>query len=214
MRTVICPGLDRNVSALGFGCGSLGSRLSDSQSRRILDFAFERGIDWYDVAPPDGDGEAETILGHFLAGRRGKSSSRPRSAPPARRFRRSCILLAPSNVARSTLFLNYRPSPSAKANWRRKKSRSSGTGSNCSVVESLRRMEPDHIDVLALRDPTREDYANPAIFDALRRVLDKGYVRSLAIAGDPDAIEAARARARFWILQFCNNPFHRTVGKT
>ena len=213
MRTVICPGLDRNVSALGFGCGSLGSRLSNSQSRRILDFAFERGIDWYDVAPPDGDGEAETILGHFFAGRREKVviSAKIGAARPAL----SPIMHLIGTIKRSAL--NAFPELSAisfgKGKLAKEKEPLRPELIESSVVESLRRMRTDHIDVLALRDPTREDCANPAIFDALRRVLDKGYVRSLAIAGDPDAIEAARARARFSIIQFCNNPFHRTVER-
>ena len=70
MRTVVCPGLGREVSALGFGCASLGSRVSEAQGLRALGLAFERGVTWYDVAPPYGDGEAEGILGKFLAGRR------------------------------------------------------------------------------------------------------------------------------------------------
>src|SRR5580704_13274852 len=70
MRTVVCPGLGREVSALGFGCAPLGSRISEAQGLRALGLAFERGVTWYDVAPSFGDGEAEGILGKFLAGRR------------------------------------------------------------------------------------------------------------------------------------------------
>ena len=61
MRTVVCPGLGRDVSAVGFGCASLGSRVSEAQGLRALGLAFERGVTWYDVAPPYGDGEAEGI---------------------------------------------------------------------------------------------------------------------------------------------------------
>src|SRR2546430_10178885 len=70
MRTVFVPYLDREVSALGFGCASLGSHVSEIQGLRALHAAFERGVTWYDVAPPYGDGEAEGILGRFIAGRR------------------------------------------------------------------------------------------------------------------------------------------------
>ena len=56
--------------ALGFGCASLGSHVSEGQGLRALHAAFERGVTWYDVAPPYGDGEAEEILGRFLTGRR------------------------------------------------------------------------------------------------------------------------------------------------
>lgn len=213
MRTVWCPGLHRNVSALGFGCGSLGSRLSETQSRRILDFALERGVDWYDVAPPDGDGEAETILGHFVAGRRDKVviSAKIGAARPAP----SPIMHLIGAIKRSALsaFPELSALSFGKGKPMKDKAPLRAELIESSVIESLRRIKTDYIDVLALRDPSAEDCANPAIFAALQQALEKGYVRRLAIAGEPDAIEAARARAQFSIIQFCSNPFHRTVER-
>jgi len=159
MRTVVCPGLGRNVAALGFGCGSLGSRLSETQSRRILDFAFERGVDWYDVAPPDGDGEAETILGHFVAGRRDKVviSAKIGAARPAL----SPIMHLIGAIKRSAL--SAFPELSALSFGKRQPTKDKAPLRaeviDSSVIESLRRMKTDYIDVLALRDPSAEDCA-------------------------------------------------------
>jgi aryl-alcohol dehydrogenase-like predicted oxidoreductase len=72
MRTVFVPSLQREVSALGFGCAPLGSHVSEAQGLKALQAAYDRGVTWYDTAPPYGDGEAEGILGRFLAGRRDK----------------------------------------------------------------------------------------------------------------------------------------------
>ncbi|VFU08335.1 aldo/keto reductase [Methylocella tundrae] len=213
MRTVVCPGLGRDVSVLGFGCASLGSRMSEAQSRRVLDYAFERGVNWFDVAPPHGDGEAETILGHFLSGRRDRAvvSTRIGVARPSL----SPVMHFIGAIKRSAL--NAFPGISALAFGRMKLIRQReplrAESIEPSVVESLRRLQTDYIDVLALQDPTPEDCGNPAILAALQHVVDKGYVRCLSIIGDPDAIEAARAHPIFAIVQFRSNPFHRTVER-
>eukprot|EP01037_Dinobryon_pediforme_P038078 gene38078-45890_t len=72
MRRIYLAALNREVSVLGFGCASLGSRIAPAEGRRAIDMAIERGVSWFDVAPPYGDGAAEAILGAALAGRRDK----------------------------------------------------------------------------------------------------------------------------------------------
>lgn len=213
MRTVVCSGLGRDVSALGFACAPLGSRVSVAQSRRALDYAFERNVTWYDVAPPDGDGEAEKILGNFLIGRRDRvvvcakvGIARPSLSPMMHFFgavKRSALNAFPELAAFSL--------GRAKLTKAREPMRAELI--EPSVVESLRRLQTDYIDVLALHDPSPEDCVNPAILAALQHVVDKGYARCLAIAGSPDAIEAASAHAVFSVIQFCNNPFDRTVER-
>ena len=56
MRMVRVPRLDRDVSAIGFGCASLGSRISAADGRRAIARALDLGLTWFDVAPPYGDG--------------------------------------------------------------------------------------------------------------------------------------------------------------
>jgi aryl-alcohol dehydrogenase-like predicted oxidoreductase len=213
MRTVVCPGLGRNVSALGFGCAHLGSRVSDPQSRRILEYAFDRGVTWYDVAPLDGDGAAEAILGHFLTGRRDQivictkiCFGRPKLSP---------VMGVISAIKRSAL--NAFPELSTfllgKMDMTRQREPLRAEFIEPSVVESLRRLRTDYIDVLALSDPTPEDCANPAILAALQKMIDRGYARRLAVDGDADAIEAAAAMGQFSMVQFRHNPFHRGVER-
>jgi aryl-alcohol dehydrogenase-like predicted oxidoreductase len=72
VRLVRVPRLDRDVSVIGFGCASLGSRISAADGRRAIAGALDLGLTWFDVAPPYGDGHAEALLGQALRGRRDK----------------------------------------------------------------------------------------------------------------------------------------------
>jgi Aldo/keto reductase family len=212
MRTVVCPGLGREVSALGFGCASLGSRVSEAQGLRALGLAYERGVTWYDVAPPYGDGEAEGILGKFLAGRRDRVAictkfgiPRPVVSPAMRLIRPWARAMArafpqlPSRMARARRIGNR--------DWLHPEQIES------SVVESLRRLRTDYIDVLALHEPGPRDCVNEAICRELERMIEKGYVGCVAIAGTPEAVVAgARASELYKIAQVPDDPFVPTLA--
>ena len=212
MRTVVCPGLGREVSALGFGCAPLGSRVSEANGLRALGLAFERGVTWYDVAPPYGDGEAEGILGKFLAGRRDRVAictkfGIPRQVvSPAMRFMRP----AARAMARAFPQLHGGTTKLWAAGSR---DRLRADAIESSVVESLTRLRTDYIDVLALHEPGPWECADDAILRELRRMIEKGYVRSLAIAGAPEAIiNGARASERYQIAQLRDDPFAGTLA--
>src|SRR3954452_8900176 len=65
----ICPGLPPS-SRLGFGCGSVMGRVGRAASLRAIAAALDAGITHFDVARLYGYGEAETLLGEALRGRR------------------------------------------------------------------------------------------------------------------------------------------------
>jgi aryl-alcohol dehydrogenase-like predicted oxidoreductase len=212
VRTVFVSGLSREVSALGFGCAFLGSRVSESQGLRALNYAFERGITWYDVAPAYGDGEAEGILGKFLGGRRDRvvictkfGVPRPVVSPLMRLFKPAARAMAKA--------LPHWGSRKAGAKRIGNKNRLHAEQIEGSVIESLRRLRTDYIDVLALDDPSPQDCTNEAVLRELRRVIQKGYVRSIAIAGAPEAIIAGgRAPDLYKIAQLPENPFSQTLA--
>jgi aryl-alcohol dehydrogenase-like predicted oxidoreductase len=213
MRTVFVSCLDREVSALGFGCAFLGSHVSEAQGLRALHAALERGVTWYDVAPPYGDGEAEGILGRFLAGRRDRvvictKFGIPRPVvPPAARFLRPAVRVA----ARLLWPLRARME---KVRRLANKDRLHPEHIESSVTESLRRLHTDYIDVLALDEPNPRDCANEAITRELRRMVQKGYVRAVAIAGPPEAVVAgARASELYKIAQLPDSPFASAITR-
>jgi aryl-alcohol dehydrogenase-like predicted oxidoreductase len=62
--------------------------------------------------------------------------------------------------------------------------------------------------VLAVHEPTVNDATNVETFEVLRRLVDKGLVRALSIAGNPDSIEAAvLAGVPIAFAQFPDTPF-------
>lgn len=211
MRTVVVSALGREVSALGFGCGQLGSWISEARGRRALDHAFERGVTWYDVAPFYGDGEAENVLGRFAMGRRDRivvctkiGGVRPRASA----FRR---MLRPFARAALSVFpiLSGSEGPAMRGPARTEAMNIERL--EASVVDSLRRLRTDWVDVLALHDPSPEDCTDPALIAALTRMVDKGYVRSLGIDGSPEAIAAALgAAAPYPIVQLRHSMFDPT----
>ena len=55
---------------LGFGCAPMLGRVGRKESLRALAIAYDNGIRHFDVARSYGFGEAEALLGEFLAGKR------------------------------------------------------------------------------------------------------------------------------------------------
>jgi aryl-alcohol dehydrogenase-like predicted oxidoreductase len=213
VRMVFVSGLGREVPALGFGCASLGSNVSESQGLRALNYAFERGIGWYDIAPAYGDGEAEGIVGKFLRSRRDRVVICTKFGVPRPVVSPLMRLLRP--VARGIAKALPRLSgmkASSKRIWN--KDRLHAEQIEGSVIESLRRLRTDYIDVLALDEPGPQDCVNETVLRELRRVIDKGYVRCFAIAGSPEAIvSGARAPGVYKIAQLSDNPFSQTLAR-
>lgn len=206
MRQVRVPRLGRDVSAIGFGCASLGSRVSAADGHRAIARALDLGVSWFDVAPPYGDGHAEALLGRALQGRRDGVVICTKFGIAAPQVSLAARLIRP--VARQAV--------AAFPVLRRVASRARSTGARAaidpatieaSVANSLRSLRTDHIDVLAMHDPTPYDAANDGLFDVLRRLVEKGYVRAVSIAGDPDSILAAvRGGNPVDIAQFPDTP--------
>lgn len=66
MNKVVLGNCGIKVSAIGFGTMTLGDRVDAQQSERILDTAFERGIDFFDTANTYNAGRSESILGDWM----------------------------------------------------------------------------------------------------------------------------------------------------
>ncbi|CAL76047.1 putative aldo/keto reductase [Bradyrhizobium sp. ORS 278] len=213
MRTVQIPQLDRQVSALGFGCASLGSRISPAAGGRAIARALELGVTWFDVAPAYGDGNAEALLGEALRDARKNVVICTKFGIEPPQVGLTARLLRP--LARSAVAAFPRLRLAAS------RARPIGTRApidpdrvDASVIRSLRRLKTDYIDVLALHEPSLEDVSNPAIHDVLRRLLKRGIIRAVGIAGDPLVMIAAkRSGLPIGIAQFPDSPFSDAAGQ-
>jgi aryl-alcohol dehydrogenase-like predicted oxidoreductase len=206
MRLVRVPRLDREVSAIGFGCASLGSRISPADGRRAIARALDLGVSWFDVAPPYGDGRAESLLGDALRAHRDKVvictkfGIAPASVPVAAR------LLRPVARRAVAAFPALRRA-AASARPIGARAPIDPAAIEASVIRSLRSLRTDHIDVLAVHEPTLQDIANETVFDVLRGLVARGLVGAISIAGDPLCIAAAFQAARpVDIAQFPDTP--------
>jgi hypothetical protein len=197
--------LNMQVSVLGFGCASLGTRISSKAAQRVIDSALDRGIDWFDVAPPYGDGEAERLLGAALRTRREKvvvctkfGLERPQIGPLGRQVRA---------MGRRLFDL----SPALKKHIKYKVSTRKPIivdNIEASVISSLRRLQTDYIDVLALHEPTLDEAWNSEIYEVLDGLIKKGIVRAISVAGTEDAALAAFSSGyKLGFIQFADPPF-------
>ena len=212
MRRVEFAPLARSISAIGFGCASLGSRVDGKRGTAALARAYDAGVTWFDVAPSYGDGHAEVLLGKFLAGKRsqvavctkvgivpGRVSLAMRIAKPVVQW---AIVLRPEL---------RKPVPSFRPPAQRVEL--TGPLIESSIVESLRRLQTDYIDVLALHEATLDDVQRDDVLRALDNVISKGYARAISLAGDlVVALAAVALSERFRIIQFANNLFAPNVA--
>ncbi len=213
MRTVPVAALGRPVSVIGFGCSSLGSRISAKHGRKALERAYEAGITWYDVAPSYGDGHAEGLLGDFAAGRRDDIviATKVGILPPAR----SIVARTAMPIARKLVMAV----PRMRAMATRLRAAPTKAGLEAGLIEtslaaSLKRLRTDHVDVLALHDPDADEVTDSPVLAALARIKSRGQARALSVAGSAEvAALALRSSPLFDIAQISNDPFSQGVRR-
>lgn len=62
--------MSEDTSNIGLGCVTFGREIDEQASHKLLDYAFERGITFFDTAAAYADGASETIIGNWLTLRR------------------------------------------------------------------------------------------------------------------------------------------------
>jgi aryl-alcohol dehydrogenase-like predicted oxidoreductase len=203
---VRAPRLDRDVSAIGFGCASLGSRISAADGRRAIARALDLGLTWFDVAPSYGDGCAEALLGQALRGRRDKVVICTKFGIAPARVPLAARLIRPLARQAVAAFPSLR-NAAARARAIGARAPIDPAAIEGSVTRSLQLLCTDYIDVLAVHEPTLQDATNTGVFNVLRGLVEQGLVRTVSIAGDPESIEAAiRTQQPIDIAQFPDTP--------
>ena len=156
MRRISVASLDCSASIVGMGCASLGSRVGRREGLRALNRAFDAGVTWFDVAPSYGDAEAEKILGAFARGKRDKMlictkvGIRPARTPFAMRAAKPILRCAVYTVPMLRKYVTRaRPAPTKLA--------ITPEMISSSLDASLRRLQTDHIDVLALHEADQDE---------------------------------------------------------
>jgi aryl-alcohol dehydrogenase-like predicted oxidoreductase len=194
------------ASRLGFGCASLGSRVSPKHGLAALAQAFENDVNWFDLAPSYGDGQAEVIFAGFAQGRRDRIHicTKCGIAPVAvgsvaailRPVARRAVRLLPS-LRRAVA--QARPAPM--------RLRLTAALIHSSLEASLKRLKTDYVDVLALHDPDDRDFTDEGVAGALADILQSGKARVIGVAGTPEnSLSALRCGLPVRHLQFADAP--------
>jgi aryl-alcohol dehydrogenase-like predicted oxidoreductase len=170
------------ASRLGFGCASLGSRIGAVDGKRALVDAFDQGITWYDLAPSYGGGGAEVIFGDFAKGRRDRlfictkcGIEAPPTSMGARLIRplaRAIVTAAPG----MRQLLSRAQTPPHRIPL-------TGALVRSSLERSLRRLRTDHVNVLALHEPTPEETDDEEVIRALEDAVATGKTHAVGVAG-------------------------------
>ncbi len=185
------------------------SRVNRRDSLRLLGTAFAEGITHFDTARSYGFGEAESVLGEFVAGRRERITltTKVGIVPPPRGVGLS-VAKAAARVVLSVL-PGVRPLLRRGAGEFVKAGRFDAQSMQKSLEISLRQLRTDYIDILLLHEPAEEVLLSTEPLHFLQRLQREGKVRTFGIAGDPEIVTQALRRAPAYtpVLQFPHGAF-------
>jgi aryl-alcohol dehydrogenase-like predicted oxidoreductase len=198
---------------LGFGCASLGSRISRRDGIAALERAFDAGVRWYDVAPSYGDGQAESLLGEFLRGRRDQVSlcTKVGILPPRPSL--------PKRLLRPAVRLLLAAAPGMRAQVKKRRPAAVKPPLRAAAIlpgleASLTRLGVEHVDVLALHDATPQEVVREDVLRVLEQVLASGKAGRISIASFAPSITAGLAASPVYgVVQVANNPFQRGLAR-
>lgn len=203
------------VSRLGFGCSGLMAKLSRRESLRLLEIAFENGITHFDTARMYGYGEAESVLGEFMAPRRSAVTVTTKAGilPPKRRLMGSVARAAARRIAGMHPML--RRAVRRKAEAMIQHGCFDPASVRSSIETSLRELRTDCIDVVLLHDCSLEDLETPGLDACLGEIQRRGLVKHFGLATTFEVIAQARPHAELFtrVVQFpCDLWQDRTEG--
>ncbi|WP_424987048.1 aldo/keto reductase [Microbulbifer sp. S227A] len=178
-------GTDVQVSALSFGCASIGNlyrAVSDDQARAVLHRAWDAGIRYFDTAPHYGRGRSEQRLGRFL-------SQYPREAYVlSTKAGRVLSPGAPLHAADG--FVD--PLPNAV------RYDYSGDGLEASLEHSLDLLQTSHIDILYVHDigtythgPDNAAHMEAFLgsgYERLVRLRERGRIRAFGLGVNENGV--------------------------
>lgn len=201
------------VSELGLGCSSLGASVfhdGEAESVRLLEAAFDIGINFYDTAGSYAYGRSEALLGQVFGQRRDKVVIATKAG------------FLPSSLARFGRFIVPVLGKARKliSPYKRKLKRLSKKRQDFSLAhlrlsleQSLRQLRSDYVDLFQLHSPPGSVLEQDEVFDAMEAFRRQGKIRCYGIsAGTTDEAIACLERRRMSALQIEFNLLHRDAA--
>jgi len=200
MQTVQVGHTGRKTTQLGYGCSSLMGSMTRAESLAILEAAFDFGICHFDVAPMYGYGQAEGILGEFVARHPGRITVTTKyGIPPAKRdgaisigraIARPIVRAIPG-LKRGLTSVASKATSAGKAAFTASEARES-------LDRSLSELKTGCIDVWLLHDATLADLHDEALLRLMEESVAAGKIRTFGVGSERSAIkEIAAVRPEF-----------------
>ena len=191
---------EQPIARLGFGTSALMSRVNRRDSLRLLEACVDAGIAHFDTARSYGFGEAESVVGEALRGRRDRLTVTTKVGilPPPRFVGLSAFKAG----ARSLLSAvpGLRPFVRRGAGLLTQAGRFDVQSMRQSVETSLRQLRTDYVDHLLLHEPAEEVLFAPEPLRLLERLHDEGKVRAYGLAAAQDMVTTAIRRVPGYML--------------
>jgi len=184
LETIALPGSGRVTTRLGFGGSGLMGGISERDSLRLLETAFDAGVRHFDVAPAYGHGRAERCLGKFLLGKREQVTVATKYGilPPAHA---GLLEMARSVVRPAVARLPaVRKRVAQTAAGLRSMAKFSAEEARLSLERSLRELGIDAIDVWLLHEATADDLDGSDLLPFLRDAQRRGLIGTYGVGAE------------------------------
>lgn len=165
MQRITIPGTDLAVSALGFGNFTFGTNwwgeFTDDQACDLQQYAFDKGVNFFDTAPAYGNGRSESLLARTI-----------------REVGRDDLII-------STKFgYDFYKDPGEEGSHRERKQDFSPEAIRFELEQSLTRMGIECIDLYQAHN-LKLPQMNEALFDTLQALQAEGKIRYYGVALGP-----------------------------
>jgi D-threo-aldose 1-dehydrogenase len=199
---------NKSIVRVGFGTPGLLGLNSERERQDLLAAALDAGITHFDTAPYYGYGEAEKILGRFIAGRRSQVTITTKfgiTPPPLPGG--GCFAGTVKKMVRQIGPLKRMLSRHAGKMVRR--GAYTPDDARQSLEASLNALRTDHIDVFLLHEGGPEN-CTPELLAFLQEQKTRGVIGSFGLGSDfPRTLGAASQAPEFCrVLQFENSIVH------
>jgi D-threo-aldose 1-dehydrogenase len=191
LPTVSLPGTGITTSVLGFGCSRLLGPKNVDDALRLLETAYDGGIRHFDVARAYASGDAEGVLGSFIADRRDEVTVTTKfGISPRLRVAQRPLLVA---GARRLMKL----SPVVRRFLGRQGARLVARGAftvehaRHSLETSLGALRTDYVDVFLMHDCRLED-CSPELLEFLESAVAAGKVRGFGVGTSIESAASIR----------------------
>jgi aryl-alcohol dehydrogenase-like predicted oxidoreductase len=172
------------VSRIGLGGSPLGGGLfqeSEAGSVKLVRYAFDRGINFFDTSNNYGMGRSEQIIGDALRGRRQRAVIATKGGAAFTATARAALALRPVLRPLRALLRPFR----RKLNLARDAHKHydySPVGLRRALEASLRQLGTDYVDIYQLYNPTVHAPDLDAAFETLDRFRQEGKARCVGLS--------------------------------